>query len=191
MSGWPRHRGDGERDEEAKAVVAAAPAAQPAGRVDRGHPEPGHHVGGQQHVRDLVVGGPVEDDRPRVDGRDLALGQGEAAGLVHPRVGRYHRQRAGRAREHDRHPGPEVRPAGQPVPAIQVDGGEHGLQEEEHRLHRERDAERRAEHPHQAGPQQAHLEGQHRPGHRADRDQYGHHLGPAPGQQQRGLVMAP
>jgi hypothetical protein len=44
---------------------------------------------------------------------------------------------------------------------------------------------------HQARPQQAHLERQHRAGHRADRDQHPHRLRPAPRQPHRDLVPPP
>ena len=116
---------------------------------------------------------------------------GEAAGLVHPRVDRDHRHRAEDAAERDRHPGPQVRPARQAPPAVQVDRGEDGLQEEEQPLDTEREPEHRPVLPHQPRPQQAHLERQHRAGHRADRDQHAHRLRPAPRQPHRGLVMAP
>ncbi len=93
--------------------------------------------------------------------------------------------------EHDRQAGPEVRPRAEPVPAVDVDRDEDGLEEEEDSLDGERDAVRGAEAAHQPRPQQPELERQHRARHRADGEEHGRDLRPALGQQQRLLVAAP
>jgi len=66
-----------------------------------------------------------------------------------------------------------------------------GLEEEEQALDSEREPQHGPVLAHQPRPQQAHLERQHRAGHRADCDQHPHHLGPAPRQPHRSLVGAP
>jgi hypothetical protein len=150
-----------------------------------------NHVGGQDHMRHLVVGRVVEIHLPRIDGHDPAIPDGEATRLVHPRVDRHHRHRPEYPARGDWHTRPEMRPAAQTTPAVQVDRGEDGFQEEEQPLDAERQPEHPAVPPHQAGPQQAHLERQHRPGDRADRDQHPHRLRPAPGERHRHLVRPP
>ena len=45
---------DRQRDQQAEAVVAVAPPAQHADRVDRRDQEAGDEVGREDHVRDLV-----------------------------------------------------------------------------------------------------------------------------------------
>ena len=59
--------GDGERDQKPEAVVAVAPAAQHPHGVDRGDEEPGDEVRREDHVRDLVRHGRVEDHLQRID----------------------------------------------------------------------------------------------------------------------------
>jgi hypothetical protein len=114
----------------------------------------------------------------------------EAARLVHPRVDRDHRHGAENAAERDRDARPPVRPATQPAPAVQVDRGEDGLEKEEQALDTEGQAEDCPVLAHQPRPEQAHLEGEHRAGHRADRDQHPHDLGPAPRQCQRDRIRS-
>ena len=58
----------------------------------------------------------------------------------------------------DRDTGPEVRPRLQPPPAVDVDGDEDRLGEEEQALEGERDAERLAPLAHEPRPQQPELE---------------------------------
>ena len=114
----------------------------------------------------------------------------EARRLVHPRVGGDHRDAAADAGDHDRDAGPEVRPRLQPPPAVDVDGDEDRLGEEEQALERERDAERLAPLAHELRPQQPELERQHRAGHRADGERDRHVLRPALREQQRvGVVV--
>ena len=185
-----QHGGQNERDREPSVVIAVAPAVQDAGRVHPGDGEPGHHVGGQDHVRHLVGGRVVEEHAPGVDGGDLAVAHGEAAGLVHPRVDRDHRHRAKDATQRDRRPAPPVRPATQPPPPVEVDPGEDRFEEEEQPLDPEGKPQHHSVPVHQPRPQQAHLERKHRPGHRADRDQHPHRLRPAPRQPQRHLIRS-
>src|SRR5680860_502745 len=58
-------------------------------------------------------------------------------------------ERAGEARDHDRHAGEEVRARAQPVPAVDVDGHEDRLDEERDALQAERDPEHAAEGGHE------------------------------------------
>jgi hypothetical protein len=114
----------------------------------------------------------IEEDLPRLHLRDAAVDELETARLVHPGVDRNDRHRAADPADSDRHTCPEVLPAAEATPAIEVNSGEDGFQEEEHSLETERHPQHRAVLAHQARPQQAHLEGQHSPGHCADRNQY-------------------
>ena len=184
-------RGGHESQGEPGVVVPVTPAAQDARRVHPGDGEPGDHVGGQDHVRHLVDRSMVEKHLPRIDRHDPAMGDGEPAGLVHPRVDRDHRHGPEDATQRYRHPGPPVRPSAQPPPAVQVDRGEDGLEEEEQALDAEWQPEHRAVLAHQARPQQSHLERQHRAGDRADGNQHAHRLRPAPCQHHRHLVRPP
>ena len=59
-----RDRREGQRDQQAEAVVAVAAAAQHPHGVHRGDQVAGHHVGGDQHVHELRPGGRAEH-RPR------------------------------------------------------------------------------------------------------------------------------
>ena len=128
----------------------------------------------------------VEDHLERVDVRRPAVGPDvEALRLVHPGVGGDHRERPHHAGDHDRHAGPEVPPALEPLPAVDVDRDEDRLGEEEDALERERDPERVAEAVHELGPEQAHLEREDRAGHGADGEGDGDDLRPAAGEQHR------
>ena len=83
-----RDQADRQRDQQPQPVQAVAPPFQHPDRVDRGDEEAGDHVGGEDHVRDLVAGRRVEQHLQRVDVDDLAGGvEGEALRLVHPGVG--------------------------------------------------------------------------------------------------------
>ena len=182
---------DRQRDQHPEAVQAVAPAAQHADRVDRGDEEAGDHVGGEDHVRDLVAGRRVEQDLQRLGVDHLAGGvEGEALRLVHPGVGGDHREGAADAGDHHRHARPPVRPAAQPLPAVDVDREEDRLGEEEEALDREGDPEGVAEALHEARPEQAELEAEHGAGDGADREGDRHRLRPAPRQPHRVVVAA-
>ncbi len=71
-----------------------------------------------------------------------------------------------------RHTAPEVRPARQPTPAVEVDRREDRFEEEEDPLDAERQAEDRAEASHQPWPEQTQLEGEHGSGDRANGDEH-------------------
>ena len=64
-------------------------------------------------------------------------------------------------------------PRREPVPAVDVDGDEDRLQEEEDPLDREADPEDVAEAAHEPRPEQAELEGEDRAGDGADGEQHG------------------
>src|SRR3954469_573362 len=82
-----RDRRNRERDDEAEAVVAVAPAAEHADRVDGGDQEAGDHVRRQPHVEELVAGRRVEEHLERPDVGDVARRvEVEALRLVHPGV---------------------------------------------------------------------------------------------------------
>ena len=128
----------------------------------------------------------------RVDVGDLSRGvQRESRRRVHPGVRGDDRGTPEDAGQHDRHTGPEVRPGLQPSPSEDVDRDEDRLGEEEEPLERERHPERLTPLPHEAGPQQAELEAQHRARHRPDGERHRHVLRPTLGQQQGiGVVTA-
>ena len=98
---------------------------------------------------------------------------------------------AAEAGDRDGHAGPEVRPAGQALPAVDVDRDEDRLDEEEDALDREGRPEDVAEAAHELRPQQAELEREHRAGDRADGERHGRDLRPALREPQRDLVVAP
>ena len=106
-------------------------------------------------------------------------------GVVHPRVHGDDAEGAADAGDHDRHPGPEVLPAVDPLPAVDVDRDEDRLGEEEDALDREAGPEDLAPLLHEGGPEQAELEGEHRAGHGADREEHGGGLRPLAGQIER------
>ena len=131
--------GDGEGDQQPEAVMAVPPPPEHPDRVHRRHEEAGDEVGGEDHVRNLVAGRAVEERVDRVHVRHAAVGGDlEAVRLVHPGVDRDHGE--GTADPGDRHrdAGPEVRPAGEALPAVDVDRDEDRLGEEEDALDRER-----------------------------------------------------
>ncbi len=173
-------RRDRQRDRQRDPLVAAPAPAQPPDRVRARHEEARDDEPREVHVHELV--GDVRVAEQRLDGidvGDLAVDEGEAAGVVHPRVDRQHEQRAGHPREHDRKPAEEVRARRHAVPAVDVDPDEDRLDEEREPLEREAQPEDRAERAHEAGPQQAHLEAQDRAGHDAAGEQRDHDLRPA------------
>ena len=106
-----RDAGDRQRDQQSEPVMAVAPPAQHAHRVDGRDQEAGDHVRGEDHVRDLVGHRRVEDHLQRLDVGDLAAGERVALRLVHPRVDGDHRERAPESRDRYRDAGPEVRPS--------------------------------------------------------------------------------
>ncbi len=186
-----RDAGDRQRDHEAEAVEAVAPPLQHPDRVDRGDEEAGDHVGGEDHVRDLVAGGGVEEDLQRLGFDHLAGGvEGEALRLVHPGVGGDDGEGAADPGHEHRYPRPEVGPAAEPLPAVDVDREEDRLEEEEDPLDPEGDPEGGAEAVHEVRPEQAELEAQDGAGDGADGEGDGHRLRPAPRQLHRVLVAA-
>ena len=183
--------GDRQRDQQPEPVQAVAPPAQHPDRVDRGDEEAGDHVGGEDHVRHLVGQAGLKSTLQRLGVDHLAGGvEGEALRLVHPGVGGDHREGAADPGDHHRHPGPEVRPAAQPLPAVDVDREEDRLGEEEDPLDREGDPEGVAEALHESRPEQAELEAEHGAGDGADGEGDRHRLRPAPGQPHRVLVAS-
>jgi hypothetical protein len=172
-------------------VVSIPPAPQHADGVDRGHEEARHQVRREDHVGRLVGHRPVEERVECVDvGGGAVLCELEAVRLIHPRVRSHHRPSAAKARDRDRDARPEVRPPGQALPAVDVDGDEDRLGEEEDALERERKPEHVAEAAHELGPEQAHLEREHRPRDRADHERDGRDLRPALGEPERVGVVA-
>ena len=158
-----RDRRDGERDEEPEPVVPVPATTQHADGVDRRDHEPADEVGGDEHVARLVGHRVVEHDVDRIDiGHPAGAVEGEAGRLVHPGVGRHHRDRPPDPADHDRHAGPPVGPGLQALPPVEVDGDEDGLEEEEDPLDGERDPERRTEAVHELRPQQPELEAEDR-----------------------------
>ena len=109
----------------------------------------------------------------------------EPVGCVHPRVGGDDRGAAEDAGEDDGDAGPEVRPRLETAPAVDVDGDEDRLGEEEQTFEGERDAEHLAPLAHEPGPQQPELEAEHRAGDRTDGKRDRHVLRPALGELQR------
>jgi hypothetical protein len=82
-----------------------------------------------------------------------------------------------------------VRPRRQAIPPEDVDRDEDRLEEEADALDREQDAEHLAEPPGERRPQQSELERQHGARDRPHRERHGHHLRPAPGEEQRIRVV--
>ena len=125
----------------------------------------------------------VEHAADRVDVRQRAVrGDVEADGVVHPRVRGDDEERARHAGEDHRHGAQDVRARRQAAPAEQVDADEDRLDEEREALEHEREPEDLAVGAHQAGPQDAHLEGQEGARHRARGEQHPHGLGPRVGE---------
>ena len=182
---------DRQRDQQAQAVVAVAPALEHPDRVDRGDEEAREQVRRQNHVRDLVGHRRVEDHLERVDvGHRSVRAQGEALRLVHPGVDGNHRKGASDAADRDRDAGPEMLPARQPLPAEDVDRQEDRLEEEEDPLDREQHPEYLAEALGELGPQQPELERQNGARHGADREGHRGDLRPALRQLERHRVLA-
>ncbi len=174
-----RDRRHGERDQQAETVVAVAPSPQHPDGVDGRDQKARHQVGGQDHVRDLVGDRGVEDDLQRLDVGDLPVDEREPLRLIHPGVGGDHGEGAAEPGDHDRNARPEVRPAREPLPAVDVDRDEDRLHEEEDPLDREQDPEHAAEAPRELGPQEPELERQHGAGDGAHREGHRRDLRPA------------
>src|SRR5215203_956595 len=81
--------------------------------------------------------------------------------------------------------------AGQVLPAVDVDVDEDRLGEEEDPFERKREAEDVPETAHELGPEQAHLEREHRSSDRADDECHARDLRPALSQPERDLVASP
>ena len=132
----------------------------------------------------------VEDHPPRVDVDDVAgRVEREALGAFIQALAETTEMLPRMPVSDDRDAGPEVRPRLQTAPAVDVDGDEDRLGEEEDPLEGERDAERLAPLAHEPRPQQPELERQHGPGNGADGERHGHVLRPSLGQLQGGLVV--
>jgi hypothetical protein len=159
--------------------------------IDAGQHEPGDHEGGQDHVGGLGPGGRVEDGGPGVDADDPPVADAVAAGGVHPGVRGDHEEGRDDAGHHDGHPGQQVHPGRQPVPAVEVDAQEDGLDEEGEPLNGEGQADDSAVVVHQAGPEHAHLEREDGARHGTHREQHAHGLSPAAGQQAVAGVAGP
>ncbi len=186
-----RHRSHAEGDEEADPVVAVAAPAQHGEGVDGRDQESPHDISGDDHVGGHERHGVVEDHLHRIDVGDLpGRVEGEARRSIHPRVGGDHRCGAEDAGDHQRNAGPEMRPRAQPAPAVDVDRDEDGLGEEEDPLEGERNPERVAPLAHEARPQQAELEGEHRASDGTHRERDRHVLRPALCQLQRVRIVA-
>ncbi len=182
--------GDRQRDDQAEPVEAVAAPFQHPDRVDRCDQEADHHVGGEDHVRHLVGRRVVEEDLDRFHFGDLARRvEAEALRLVHPGVGRDHREGAADPGDEHRHARPEVGPGREPLPSVDVDREEDRLEEEEEPLDPEGDAEGGAEAFHEVRPEQAELEGEDGAGDGADGEGDRHRLRPALGQLQRVVVF--
>ena len=91
---WRGDSREDERDGESEPDVAIGMAPQQAHRIDGRQQEPGHHVARQEHVRDLVDRRSIEDDLEGGHGGDSSIrSQDETRRLVHPGIGRHHRER--------------------------------------------------------------------------------------------------
>ncbi len=175
-----RERRDRQRNRQRDPLVASPAPAQAPDGVRPGDQEAANDEPGEVHVHELEADVRVAEQRTQ----RLHLGhdpvdQLEADRVVHPRVHGEHEQRARQAGEHDREAAQEVRARRHPVPAVDVDPDEDRLDEEREALQREPEPEDRSERPHEARPQQAHLEAQDRPRHDAAREQRDHDLRPA------------
>src|SRR3954447_11353182 len=181
-------RGEGERDDQRRAVVVGAPALEPARGVDARDQEAGDEVAGEVHVDQLVPHVGVEQclPRPRVD--HAPADEREALRRVHPAVDRDHVERAREPAEHHGDAGPEVRAPREAVPAVDVDGDEDRLDEERDALQREADPEDLAETRHELRPQQPELEAEDRARDHAHREDDQRHLRPALGERLVGRV---
>ena len=111
---------------------------------------------------------------------------------VHERVDQRHEERRRGAADRDHDARRQVQPRRHPAAAVEIDAEEDRLGEEREPLQRERQPDRFAERAHEPRPQQAELERQHRPRHRADREQDAGPLGqPLRQQQVLGIARPP
>ncbi len=182
----------GERDHQAEPVVAVTAATEHPHRVHGGDQKAGDDVGRQEHVEELVAGRRVEEHLEGPDVGDVAgRVEVESLGLVHPGVHGDHGEGATDPGDHDRHRGEHVRSGREPVPAVDVDGDEDRLEEEEDPLDREADSEGVTEAAREPRPQQAELEGEDGAGHRADGEEDRDSLRPVARQAKRLRVLLP
>ena len=151
-------------------------------RVDPGDREARGRERRERHVQGLRRGGRVSHGRERIHIDRLAVRERESRRRVHPRV-RDHDEDAGRhaARGHG-HACPEVRAPRDTIPAVQVDAQEDRFGEEREPLEGERHADDRPGELHEARPQEAQLERQHRSRDGTDREQDGGPLRPQLGE---------
>ena len=126
-----------------------------------------------------------------VDVDDAARVDRDAAGRVHPGVGRKDTECAEEPGRRKREADQEVGTRAQALPAVEVDADEDRLHEEGQALDCKPEAEGGAEAAHHSRPQDPELEREDRPGDRADRELHGHDDRPAAGDGQRDLVLAP
>ena len=77
-----------------------------------------------------------------------------------------------------------------PLPAVQVDANEDGLEEKGESFDREAQPQSGAEPTHQARPQDAELKGKDGSRHGSDGELHRHHNGPSPRDSQRDRVIA-
>ncbi len=180
---------DRHRDAERGAVVRVRPAAQHAERVHARHRETRRDVARQRRVQRHVQPGGAPERGQRVRVHEDAVGQGEPAGNLHPRVRRDHQHAGRHAAERDRDAGQPVRARREPVPAIQIEAEEDRLDEEGVALERERRSDHAARHRHEARPEQPQLEGERGAGHGADRERQRRRLRPL--LRERAVVRAP
>ena len=120
----------------------------------------------------------AEEGLERADVAHATSLKREAGRVVHPGVDGDHHQRAHEASDDDGDAAQEMRPRGEAIPAVDVDGDEDGLDEERKRLKREAQPEHLAEGRHEVRPQKPELEAQDRARDDADGEEGEHHLRP-------------
>ena len=183
-------RRQGERDHQTEPVVAVTAATEHPHRIYGGDQKAGDDVGRQKHVEELVAGRRVEEHLEGPDVGDVAGGvQVESLGLVHPGVHGDHGEGAADPGDHDGNGGEHVRSGREPVPAVDIDGDEDRLEEEEDSLDREADSESVTEPAREPRPEQAELEGEDGARHRADGEEDRDSLRPVARQAKRLRVL--
>ena len=169
-------QGHGERP---PVVGVAAPPQQSHG-VHGGNAEGGRQVSADHHVARLGCPGRVENRGQRVHVRDMPVLEAEPARHVHPRVGRDDEERRRDSGYGNREAHQPVDAGREPLPAVQVDAEEDGLDEEGERLEREGQTDNPAGERGEAREQQTQLEADDRSRHRPDREEDRERLRPAP-----------